>query len=87
MGAIKLVGILPRVPSPEYDPENLPDIEEEEFPLHLGKDFIPLAPTRAEGAGATDDRGREPPPSKHRKPNPRGLAASTTSLGTLPVLT
>jgi len=87
LGAIKLVGRLPPVPPPETDPENLPDIEEEEFPLPSGQGFIPLAPITTEGAGATPGRGREPPPSKHRKSKPHGPAASTTTLGFLPDLT
>jgi hypothetical protein len=32
-GAIKLVDMVPPVPLPEYDPENLPDIEIEEHTL------------------------------------------------------
>jgi len=31
--------------------------------------------------------GREPPPSKHRKPDPQGPEASTTTLGSLTDLT
>jgi len=50
MGAIKVVGRLPPVPRPEFDPENLLDIEEEELPLPPGTDAAPLAPTTAEGA-------------------------------------
>jgi len=87
MGAIKQVGKLPPVPLPESDPNNLPDIEEEKFPPLPMQGSIPLAPTTTEGAGATADRGREPPPSKHRKPNPEGPPTSTTSSGTLPDLT
>jgi hypothetical protein len=87
MGAIKLVDRLPPVPLPEYDPETLPDIEEEEYPLLTGTGSIPLASTTTQGAGATADRGKQPPPPKHRKPNPQNLAASTTTLGSLPDLT
>jgi len=56
MGAIKLVGRLPPSTLPEYDPENLPDIEEEESPLPPGAGSVQLAPTTAEGAGATAER-------------------------------
>ena len=87
MEAIKLVGRLPLVPLPEYDPENLPNIEEEEYPLPHGTGSISLAPTTTEGAGATADRGQQPPPTKHRKPSPQGPATSTTTLGSLPDLT
>ena len=52
MGAIKLVGRLPLVPLPEYDPENHPDIEVEEPPLPPGTGSFPLAPTAKEGEGA-----------------------------------
>ena len=71
MGAIKRVGRLPPSALPEYDPENLPDIEEEKSPLPPGAGSIPLALTTTEGAGATAEREQHPPPSKHRKPNPR----------------
>jgi len=87
MGAIRVVGRLPPVPLPEYDPENLPEIEEEGYPLPPGTGSIPLAPTIAEGAGATADMGQQPPPPKHRKPNPQGPATSTTTLGFLLDLT
>ena len=87
MGVIKLVGRLPPVPLPEYDSEDLPDIEEEEQPLPPGTGSIPLAPITAEGAGATADRGHQPPPPKHRKPKPQGPATSSTTLGTLHDLT
>ena len=87
MGAIKLVGRLPLVTLPEYDPENLPDIEEEEFPLPPGTGSIPLALAIAEGAGATAEREQQPPPPKHRKPNPKGPATFTTTGRSYPDLT
>ncbi len=82
-GAIKLVGKLPPVPLPEYDPENLSDIEVEESPLPPGTGFTPLASATEEGEGANAKRGQRPPPQKHRKPNPHDPAASTTTLGSL----
>ena len=65
MGAIKLVGRLPPSKLPEYDPENLLDIEEEESPLPPGAGSIPLAPSTAEGAAATAEREQQPLPPKH----------------------
>jgi hypothetical protein len=87
MGAIKLVGRLALVTLPEYDPENLPDIEEGESPLSPGTGSIPPAPAEAEGAGTTAEREQQPPPSEHRKPNPHGPAASTTTGCSYPDLT
>ena len=87
MGAMKLVGKLPPLALPEYDLENLPDIEEDESPLPPGAGSIPLVPTTAEGADAIAEREQHPPPPKHRKPKPPGFAASTTTSGSLPDLT
>ena len=87
MEAIKLVGSLPPSPLPEYDPENLLDIEVGEPPLPPGTGSTPLAPATGEGEGTNADRGQLPPPQKFRKPNPRDPAASITTLGTLPDLT
>ena len=58
MGAIKMVGRLPLVELPEYDPENLPDIKEEESPLPPKAGSIPTAPNTPGGAGATVERGQ-----------------------------
>ena len=52
MGAIKLVGRLPPVPLPEYDPENLPDIEEEKHPLPLGTGSNPTRTHYIGGCGS-----------------------------------
>ena len=87
MGAIKLVGRLPPSTLPEHDPENLPDIKEEESPLPLGAGSIPLAPTTVEVTGATTKREQQSPPPKHRMPNPQGPAVSTTTGGSFPDLT
>jgi len=87
MGAINLVGRLPPLPLPEYDQENLSDIEVEEPPLPPGTGSTPLEPTAEKGEGAKTERGQQPPPPKHRKPNPQSPAASTTTLGSLPDLT
>ena len=84
-GAIKLVGRLPPVPLPEYNPENLPDIETEEHTLPPDPGFTPPAPATEEGEGANTERGA--PRHKHRKPNPLVLAASTTTVESLPDLT
>ena len=53
MGAIKLVGKLPPSALPKHDPQDLPDIEEEESPLPPGAGSIPTAPNTAEGADTT----------------------------------
>jgi len=89
MGAIKLVGRLPPVALPEHDPEDLPDIEEEESPLPPGAGSIHTAPNTTKGAGATAEREQPPPPPppKHRKPNPLGPAVSSTTVDSYPELT
>jgi len=88
MGAIKLVGRLPPFALPKHDPENLPDIQEEEAPLPPGAGSIPTALNTTEGVGATTKREQHPPPPlKHRKPNTSGTALSSTTVGSYPELT
>jgi hypothetical protein len=86
MGSIKLVGRLPPVALPEHNPEDLPDIEEEETPFPPGAVSIPSAPNKAKGAGARTEREQQLPPPKYRKPNPSCPGVSTTTVGYYPEL-